>query len=273
MRVIRSIKEFKHYRDSLANVNIGLVKTMGALSLAHKELIKKSVKENSISIVSIIINPTKFTSKEELEKHPKAEILDIDTCKNLKVDVVFIPDIKDLIQSEISLIAPKRISRTLEGVSRPEHFDMVLTILNRLFNLIKPKRVYFGKKDTQQLILAFIMVRDFFMNVEICPHEIVRQSDGLPISSTNNILNDTQRLYALRVYRSLLKAKSMIEEGILNIKSIKEAMSEILEPLEVEYIAFMDKNFEELSQIEINNSIILVAANVGKTRLTDNLWV
>lgn len=274
MRVIRSIKEFKHYRYSLSNANIGFVKTMGALSYAHKELIKKSVKDNDITVVSIIVNPTKFTSKEELDKHPKAEILDIDTCKNLQVDVVFIPDIKDLMQSEIFLTAPARISKTLEAISRPQHFDMVLIILNRLINLIKPKKVYLGKKDAQQLILANIMVRDFFMNVEIYAYEIIRENDGLAMSSVNSALNPTQRLYALRIYRSLLKAKTLVQdEKNYNIKDIRTAMEEILEPLDIEYIAFRSKNFEELNQIELNNTIILVAASISKIRLTDNIWL
>ena len=161
----------------------------------------------------------------------------------------------------------------LEGQIRPGHFDGVCRVLNKFFNLIKPQRAYFGQKDAQQLLIVQKMVKDFFIDIEIKACQIVREADGLAISSRNAYLNEAELLEALKLSRALKKAKSLIDLGTLSSAEIKKAMKEILEPLEIDYIAITDKNLIARDNVVLDNTLILLAVRVGKTRLIDNIWV
>ena len=130
-----------------------------------------------------------------------------------------------------------------------------------------------GKKDAQQLIIVKNMVKSMFLDIHIEPCEIVRESDGLALSSRNVYLDEEEKLMALKISRALLKASNLVKDSEFDVKSIKPQMLNILEPLKVDYIAFVDREFNEISQIELSNSIILIAAYVGKTRLIDNIWL
>ena len=174
---------------------------------------------------------------------------------------------------EPAIIAPKPISEILEGKTRPGHFDGVLKVLNKLFNLTRPNNVYMGKKDTQQLFIVQKMVKSFFMPINIIPCEIVRESDGLALSSRNAYLDEEGKLMALKLSRSLLNASSLIKKGEISLNIIREKMLSVLEPLAVDYIAFVDYKFNEISQIKQGDTIILLAAKVGTTRLIDNIWL
>ena len=146
-------------------------------------------------------------------------------------------------------------------------------VLNKFFNLIKPQRAYFGQKDAQQLLIVQKMVKDFFIDIEIKACQIVREADGLAISSRNAYLNEAELLEALKLSRALKKAKSLIDLGTLSSAEIKKAMKEILEPLEIDYIAITDKNLIARDNVVLDNTLILLAVRVGKTRLIDNIWV
>lgn len=273
MKIIREISELKEFLNHIDG-SIGFVPTMGALHKGHASLITKSVEENDHTIVSTFINPTQFLPGEDFEKYPKNEAADQKICETCKASAIFIPDAKEIyFDEEPKILAPTAIASILEGASRPGHFDGVLMVINKFFNLIHPTRAYFGKKDTQQLIIVQNMAKTFFTDIEIVPCDIVREADGLALSSRNVYLDEEEKLLALKISRSLLKASNMIKNSEFDVKFIKPEMLKILEPLKVDYVAFVNREFKEISKIELAKSIILVAAHVGKTRLIDNIWV
>lgn len=272
MQVIRTTTELKEYIKNL-NPTIGFVPTMGALHSGHISLIKRSVEENRHTIVSIFVNPTQFLPDEDYEKYPKNETSDLKVCELCGIDAVFLPKAEDMyFEDEPKIIAPKSIASILEGTTRPGHFDGVLTILNKFFNIIRPTNVYFGKKDAQQLIIVKDMVGKFFINTNVVSCDIIREADGLALSSRNIYLDDEEKLLALKISRALLKASNLIKNNQIDIKVIKGEILKILEPLKIDYIAFVDHNFKPIQKIEFQNSIVLIAAYIGKTRLIDNIW-
>ena len=259
--------------------SVGFVPTMGALHEGHLSLIRKARKENDFVVVSIFVNPTQFLEGEDLDAYPRKEEADSKICELAGVDLVFMPNVEMMYeQDELSITAPAIRGFILEGTKRPGHFDGMLQVVMKLLNLIaynKPTefRAYFGKKDAQQLALIEQMVRNYFINVQIVPCDIVRDSDGLALSSRNVYLSKEERQKALSLSRSLKKATEMVMKKELNVERIKEAMREVLFEVDVEYVALVNRHFEAIEEVEIGNTIILVAAGVGKTRLIDNLWI
>lgn len=273
MKIIRNVKELREFVNS-SNLDIGFVPTMGALHDGHASLIKKCVAENEISIVSTFVNPTQFLPGEDLDRYPKNEARDVEICRQCGVSVVFIPSVDEIYGLDEPLItAPTRLASILEGASRPGHFDGVLRVVNKLFNITRASRAYFGKKDAQQLAIVQNMVEANFMNLQIIACEIIREKSGLALSSRNAYLSEQEKHEALKISASLMQASNLIKAGELKSDVIRAKMAEILAPLRVDYIAIVDRNFNEISSVELKNSIILVAAYVGKTRLIDNLWV
>ena len=274
MQILKNIDELKAWRNALNANSLGFVPTMGALHDGHASLIKQAVNENDAVIASVFVNPTQFLANEDYNEYPRKQNDDIALVKGCGASAIFLPDASEFYMGDDTLIsAPKELASVLEGQIRPGHFDGVCRVLNKFFNLIKPKRAYFGKKDAQQLLIVQKMVKDFFMDIEIKPCDIVREADGLAISSRNAYLNDGELLDALKLSRALKKAKSMVDEGKLASSDIKNAIKEILEPLEIDYIAITDKNLSLLDNVELGNTLILLAVRVGKTRLIDNLWL
>lgn len=276
MQILRTTRELKEFVAlALANHDeIGFVPTMGALHAGHASLIEKSVSQNPVTIVSTFVNPTQFLAGEDLDKYPKNEASDVKICEEARVSAMFIPSAEELyFDGEAAIAAPKNLAEILEGKTRPGHFDGVLRVLNKLFNLVRPTRVYMGKKDAQQLAIVRNFVKTSFLGCEIVPCEIVRESDGLALSSRNAYLSESEKFDALRLSRSLSKAENLIKDGERGACKIKSEMLEILKPLTVDYVAVVDRNFNEISLVEQDNTIILVAANVGNTRLIDNLWI
>lgn len=262
--------EFRQKCDS----SVGFVPTMGALHAGHATLIKRAAAENESVIVSVFVNPTQFLPGEDFEKYPKNEEGDIKIAEISGAAAIFFPNADEIYgKDEPKIIAPKNLAGILEGEKRPGHFDGVCQVLNKFFNIIRPTRAYFGKKDAQQLAIVENMTKNFFQNIEIVPCEIVRGSDGLAFSSRNAYLGEDELLYALKLSRALMKASNLIKSGELSAVAIKTAMSEILEPLKVDYVAVVSRDFETLEKVVLGETIILVAAFVGKTRLIDNIWV
>lgn len=272
MQVIKTIEELKKCRDGLKSV--GFVPTMGALHAGHLSLIQKSVEENSITFVSIFVNPTQFLEGEDINSYPKQVEADLDICKRAKVDFVFLPNVKEMYSdNEPTIKAPNIKGFILEGEHRAGHFDGVLTIVLKLLNLVRPKKAYFGKKDAQQLYLLQNMVKNFHLTCKIIPCDIVRQNNGLALSSRNVYLSDDEEMEALKLSSSLKKASELIMQGERKCKNIKEKMLEVLYPLKVDYVEIVDRDFNLLEEIELKNSIVLVAAFVGHARLIDNMWI
>jgi pantoate--beta-alanine ligase len=273
MREFSDPFELKKYRDSL-NQTVGFVPTMGALHDGHISLIKRSIKENDKTIVSIFVNPTQFLEGEDLDSYPRKIEADLKICKLAGVDAVFLPNIADMYEDdELTITAPKIKGFILEGLYRPGHFDGVLQVVLKLLNITSPTKAYFGKKDAQQLFMIQNMVKHLFLDTKIVPCEIVRESDGLALSSRNVYLSQEEREKALSLSKSLKLATKLVMEKEFESQKIKEAMLEVLKDTKVQYVEIVDREFNTLEKVEIKNSIILVAAFVGRTRLIDNMWI
>ena len=273
MKIISTPLQLKDYLKTL-NKTIGFVATMGALHDGHISLIKKAKEENELVVVSIFLNPTQFSKNEDLDNYPKKDEADKQICKLSGVDVLFFPQAKDIYgNDEVSILAPNVRGFVLEGHTRPSHFNGVLTVVNKLLNIVSPTRAYFGKKDAQQLNLISLMVKQLFMNVEIIAVDTVRESDGLALSSRNAYLSKQEREEALKISSSLHVASAMISKNIFDASEIKNEMLKVLDPLEIFYVEILDNNFKRSVHVEIGNTIILVEVLVGRTRLLDNIWI
>jgi pantoate--beta-alanine ligase len=261
-------------RNELQNKEIGFVPTMGALHEGHLSLIKKARKENKNVVVSIFVNPTQFLEGEDLDKYPKKLETDTEICKLAGVDYLFTPNINDIYndKDEILIKAPKIKGYILEGHFRPGHFDGVLQIVLKLFNIIKPKRAYFGRKDAQQLFLIKQMVKNLFLDIEIIEGQTIREKNGLALSSRNIYLDKKEKQRALSISKSLeLAAKLSIKEK--DCEKIKKEMLKILDVDKIQYIECVDRKFNYINKIEEKNTIILIAALIGTTRLIDNIYI
>jgi pantoate--beta-alanine ligase len=274
MKIVSSPSELKSYLKSI-NKSVGFVPTMGALHEGHLSLIKRAKAENEFVVVSIFVNPTQFLKGEDLDKYPRKDEADKKICQLAGVDVLFFPHSKDIYtdEDEVMIQAPYVRGYVLEGASRPGHFSGVLRVVMKLLNIVSPTRAYFGKKDAQQLNLISLMVKEYFMDVEVVPVDTLRESDGLAMSSRNVYLNKKQREEALKISSSLQSAFGMVNKNILNSKKIKKQMLKILEPLEISYVEIVDRKFNLIENVEIGNTIILVEVKVGSTRLLDNIWI
>lgn len=273
MIIARSVHELREAVKAQQG-SIGFVPTMGALHIGHRTLIEQACRENEITIVSIFVNPTQFLPGEDLSKYPRREEADFKICSLSGVDVLFYPDTAGMYgNDEVSIKAPEIRGYVLEGASRPGHFDGVLTIVMKLLNIVRPSRAYFGKKDAQQLFLITQMVRDFFMDITIVPIDTVRESDGLALSSRNIYLSGAERQEALKLSVALKHSTHMVMKGILEADTIKTEMLKLLEPLAVEYVAIVNRRFESIPEVAIGDTLILIAARVGTTRLIDNVWM
>ena len=259
--------------------SVGFVPTMGALHEGHLSLIRQARKENDSVVVSIFVNPTQFLEGEDLDAYPRKEEADAKICELAGVDILFMPTAQMMYEKdELSIIAPAIRGFILEGTKRPGHFDGMLQIVMKLLNLIaynKPSafRAYFGKKDAQQLALITQMVKNYFINVQIVPCDIVRDKDGLALSSRNLYLSKEERVRALSLSRSLKRATELVMQKEFDTSTIVTEMKKVLTEVEVEYVVLVNREFKPIEQVELGNTIILVAAKVGTTRLIDNLWI
>ncbi|WQX16539.1 pantoate--beta-alanine ligase [Helicobacter pylori] len=276
MRVLETIAALREYRKSLEE-SVGFVPTMGALHKGHQSLIERSLKENSHTIVSVFVNPTQFGANEDFSAYPRPLEKDLALCEGLGVNAVFVPKISEMYPYEakqrLKLYAPKFLSSSLEGAVREGHFDGVVQVVLKMFHLVNPTRAYFGKKDAQQLLIIEHLVKDLLLDIEIAPCEIVRDSDHLALSSRNVYLNATERKQALAIPKALENIQQAIDKGEKACEKLKKLGLETLETLEVDYLECCNHKLEPLKTIEPTNTLILVAARVGKTRLLDNLWV
>ncbi len=272
MKIIKTIKQLQNLKKNISG-SIGFVPTMGALHDGHISLIKKAREENEILFVSIFVNPTQFLEGEDLSSYPRRDEADKKICEICKVDYLFMPEISTMYEKEEILIKAPNKSYILEGKSRPGHFDGVLQVVLKLFGLVQPTNAYFGKKDAQQLFLIQQMVKNLFLPINIVACDIVRETDGLALSSRNIYLDKKQRQEALLISKSLYKAAALVAKNEKNVQVIKNSMNKVMQTLEVEYIAIVDKKFNEIEEIELGNTIILVVARFNNTRLLDNIWL
>ncbi|MGA2071526.1 MAG: pantoate--beta-alanine ligase [Sedimentisphaerales bacterium] len=280
MKVAKTIKLLRTFVSSARNAarTIGLIPTMGALHRGHISLIERSGKHGDFVVVSIFVNPTQFGPKEDLAKYPRPLREDLRICKDHGVDVVFVPDAKEMYQQEeLSWVSVDKISEPLCGRFRPGHFRGVATVCAKLFNIVQPDVAYFGQKDAQQLAVIKRMVADLGFGLKIVGCPTVRETDGLALSSRNRYLSPQQRKDATCIYRSLKIAREMIEAGQTNPKTISAKIRRIITAARtlssIDYISIVDADtLQDVSRIK-GMVLIAIAARFGSTRLIDNLTV
>lgn len=211
-RVIRSPQEFKQWRRDQASQTVGFVPTMGALHSGHESLLKRSREECELSVLSIFVNPTQFNDPKDFEKYPSTWERDLALAEAHGVDVVFYPRAEEMYPDGYHYkVIENEFSTVLCGASRPGHFDGVLSVVMKLFNVVSPTKAYFGEKDFQQLTLIQGMVRAFFMDLIIVPVATMREADGLAMSSRNVRLTLEQRAKAPAIYQAIKLSKSATE--------------------------------------------------------------
>ena len=212
MKIIRTPEEFKEVRKSLHAKKIGFVPTMGGLHNGHLSLIKRAISENDVSVVSVYLNPTQFNDKKDLETYPANFDDDCALLEKAGVDYLFAPTYPAMYPDDYKyMVTEKDFSKELCGAKRPGHFDGVLTVVMKLLNIVRPTKAYFGEKDYQQYRLLDGMVKAFFMNVELIPCPIVREENGLAISSRNRKLSKKGLEKAPRFHEILASGKSEAE--------------------------------------------------------------
>lgn len=270
--ILKTTQELREWRESISG-NLGFVPTMGALHAGHLSLLEASKAQNSHTLLSIFVNPTQFGANEDFGKYPRT--LESDIALAQGVDAIFAPEISQMYPSkdEVTLNPPKLMGYVYEGAIREGHFAGVLQVVLKLFNLSRPTKAYFGQKDAQQLLLLQKMVKDFFLPLEIVPCPIVRDTDGLALSSRNIYLSKEQRELALTIPQTLQKIATLISQGEREVKKLYEFGMNELKDLQVDYLAFCNHSLEPLEFIIPTQTLILLTCRVGNTRLLDNLWI
>ena len=273
--VREKIKEWKK-----EGLTIGLVPTMGALHNGHLSLIKKSVARCDRTVVSLFVNPIQFCPGEDLDKYPRTLDADEKLCSDAGVDIVFAPSPKEMygeghILSNDFLtyvIPPFFYVNKLCGKSRVGHFDGVCTVVNKLFNIVQPDFAFFGEKDRQQLIILKKMVKDLNIPLEIVPCPIVREENGLALSSRNKYLSAEAKVDALALSKILFNIKACYDKGIKDVKALTEtAYSFLNKNHSLEYLEFRDADNLEEKEIADDNTIVFIAVKIGDVRLIDNI--
>lgn len=212
MKIIRSVEEFKKIRNELGSMSVGFVPTMGGLHKGHLSLIKRAIAENDVSVVSVYLNPTQFNDKKDLETYPANFGDDCKLLEGAGVDYLFAPTYPVMYPDDYAyMLTEKRFSKELCGAKRPGHFDGVLTVVMKLFNIVRPTRAYFGEKDFQQYKLLDGMVKAFFMDIQLVPCPIVREDNGLAISSRNRKLSQAGLALAPKFHEILAAGGSEAE--------------------------------------------------------------
>jgi pantoate--beta-alanine ligase len=275
---ISSVMQETSNTNILKGRKIGFVPTMGALHEGHLSLVRRSKQENDITVVSIFVNPIQFGPNEDFNRYPRDFDGDFNKLQSEGVDILFYPDIASIYPEGYSTyVEVKGLSDKLCGAFRPGHFKGVATIVTKLFNIVKPKRAYFGQKDYQQSVIIRRMVKDLNLDVEIIVCPTVREEDGLAMSSRNSYLSGKEREAATIIYKTLTKASELIQSGIIDGVRIKNFMMEEIkkEPAvsSIDYVGVYDP--ETLDEIDIIKSEVVLAAAIfiGKTRLIDNIIV
>lgn len=277
MKIAGTINELKEFlqvcRDN--GKSVGFVPTMGALHDGHASLVKRSVAENDVTVVSVFVNPTQFNDKNDLKNYPRTLEADCKLLEAVSADVVFAPEVAEMYPEEDRRqfsFAP--LDTVMEGACRPGHFNGVAQIVSKLFYAVEPDRAYFGEKDFQQLAIIREMVRQLSLNVEIVGCPIVREKDGLAMSSRNMLLSMEERERALTISRALFRSQDYARENSLaNTRQFVENMIAGTSGLELEYFQIVDGNtLQELKEWDDSDYVVgCIALFCGKVRLIDNI--
>ena len=279
MEIIRSVEWMKNAARVAESTRrlIGLVPTMGALHEGHLSLVRAAKQQCSPVVVSIFVNPTQFGPGEDLEKYPRNFEKDCALLESLGVEYVFAPEAAEMYPAGFrTSVRVDGVSEKFEGRIRPGHFQGVCTVVLKLFETVRPRFAYFGRKDAQQAHIVRQMVSDLNLDAEIVACPIVREPDGLAMSSRNAYLNPDERRAATVLYRSLNVARRRIAAGSRAATQILDEVHAVFdsEPLaKLDYAATVNANSFEITHFLSGSCLCLIAARVGATRLIDNMLV
>ncbi len=277
MKVIESIHEMKKASQALRaeGKKISFVPTMGYLHQGHLSLMKKGKEIGDILVVSIFVNPTQFGRGEDLERYPRDFERDKRMCEGESVDILFVPDAREIYPDGYQTsVEVEGVTKNLCGTSRPGHFRGVATVVTKLFNIVMPHYAIFGEKDFQQLVTIKRLALDLDMDLDVIGMPIVREPDGLAMSSRNSYLSQEERGAARSIYRALQRAKEVFDEGERSAVAILNEARRVVEitPLiEPEYVKLVNvRTMEDVERVD-NETLLAMAVKIGKTRLIDNI--
>ena len=261
-----------------AGKKIGLVPTMGYLHAGHMRLVEQAKRMSDLVIVSIFVNPAQFAPNEDFSRYPRDFERDKSLLSKAQVDVVFNPGMPDMYVSNFgTYIEELEASRVLEGKFRPTHFRGVTTVVAKLLNICKPHIAIFGQKDAQQVFIVRKMIRDLNFDTTVIVVPIVREEDGLAMSSRNVYLSPQERTNAIVLHQSLEFAEAQIRNGERDVRRLQSAMEQLIRSKgspAIDYVAFIDpQSFHEIEKISSASVLIALAVRFGTTRLIDNALV
>lgn len=277
MKVIKTVKELQTEIAAMkkSGLSVGLVPTMGALHAGHISLVKRSVGENDVTVVSIFVNPTQFNDKNDLLKYPRTLEADCQLLQQAGVAIAFAPSVEEVYpEPDTRSFSYAPLDTVMEGAFRPGHFNGVCQVVSKLFDMVKPDKAYFGEKDFQQLAIIREMTRQLELPLEIVGCPIMRESDGLAMSSRNTRLSAAERETALNISRvlfesqryatthSLVETKSFVEQGIAAVEGLKLEYYEIVDARTMQTVQSWD---------EAEGIVGCITVFCGEVRLIDNI--
>lgn len=279
MNVYNFIVDIQRFVEEKHNLGlkIGFVPTMGALHEGHLSLINRAKKDNDIVVSSVFVNPIQFNNPTDLEKYPRTPERDIEKLEQAGCDAVFMPSVDEMYPEKVEDHYDfGDLERVMEGACRPGHFNGVAIVVRKLFEIVTPDRAYFGEKDFQQLAIIKKMVRNLNMNLEIVPCPIIRENDGLAMSSRNVRLNETERAIAPQIYATLNDAASHKNEMTpAELRQYALDKFATIKEFDVEYVEITDEiNLKSIENWnECDHARIFVALQLGPVRLIDNVRI
>jgi len=274
LKKISTIKEFRKWRKNISG-SIGFVPTMGALHEGHLSLVSNSNNICENTIVSIYINPTQFAEGEDLDTYPKKVQADLEKLSNYKVDCVFLPGNSEMYPEGINVgNYDNNLFGLLEGKSRPGFFKGVTTVVAKLFDIVEPTHAFFGKKDFQQFCIIKNMVEELNYPIQVVPCPIIREENGLAMSSRNKYLTENEFSVAATIFKALESGKKLLKDGEINVEKLKREITRFIksEPqFKIDYVSVASGDTLEEFEGELSGDILVsVAVFLGKTRLIDN---
>ena len=276
MKIFRSVAEARAFRAESGSARVGLVPTMGALHAGHASLIERAARENDLAVVSIFVNPLQFGPHDDFAAYPRDESADLSMCERLGAAIVFAPTVDEMYPAgDATRVEPGPIAARLEGAARPGHFAGVATVVTKLFAIVRPDVAYFGQKDFQQLRVVQTMSRDLRLGVRVAGSPIVRDADGLAMSSRNRYLSADDRRAALALSRALLGASEDWSRGERDPAKLRDRVRRdtAVPGIALEYVSVADPlTLDELERPS-ERAVISLAARVGKARLIDNMLI
>lgn len=274
MKIIKTVKELRSELSNHRGERIGFVPTMGFLHAGHLSLVRACRSKADLTVVSVFVNPTQFGPNEDYDRYPRDEERDANMLASEGVDIMFVPQPSEIYPegNATDITVNADMTKKLCAKTRPTHFDGVTNVVARLFCLIKPDMAFFGRKDAQQLAIIQRMAKDLLIGTEVIGCPIVREADGLALSSRNTYLTPKERVDALSISKSLLQAEKDVDSG-MHAEQVRERIIQTIEQADgrVDYVEIVDPNTLEEIELLDGDYLIAVAAYFGKTRLIDNI--